>query len=448
MSEMDIDSGPSKPQAVEIDSDGDTTATTNANNNDPDPIVASYDVYTNPQLPENRKLLVLQHPNKQGPVRNAYARISEVRLKNKSGFIEVDVPMSHGHADYDRDKGLRWGSALARSMGAKNGGTHGLAGGFGVGVPTRGAAGGAGRGGANRQNDLEREISMLDWNEAVRQDKVLRTQTLGGQFAIEKETNCRWMIGVFKGDQLHLTPATSLINLRPQLHHLDAYAEQERLSRPREAPAAGPSSGAGAAGKEGAAAGTGPQGGPGAAKAIHMSIKSANSGDADVTVDTMERRLRQVQTEQWIKLQYENEYSEKTWNMFTNSLVYPRAKNVDISKFGKDDKDKGKGKEKEEKDEEKEAAKEDDNTPLAYKSQWAEDEFLQAVSGLKDNQQGDANPLGDDEVEIKAEVINQGPIDAAKKPIAARGKGKAAATPAAASTAKKAVRGKSVAFKE
>lgn len=198
MSEMDIDSGPSKPQAVEIDSDSDH----NTNTNDADPIVASYDVYITPQLPENRKLVVLQYPNKQGPVRSSYERISEVRIKNKSGFIEVDVPITHGHADYDRDKGLRWGSALARSMGAKHGGTHGLAGGFGVGVPNRGAAGGAGRGGANRQNDLEREISMLDWSEAVRQDKVLRTQTLGGQFANEKDTNCRWVIGVFKGGKL------------------------------------------------------------------------------------------------------------------------------------------------------------------------------------------------------------------------------------------------------
>ncbi|KAI1143206.1 hypothetical protein F5Y05DRAFT_146525 [Hypoxylon sp. FL0543] len=446
MSEMDVDSGPSKPQAVEIDSDGDNANNANNANNDPDPIVASYDVYTNPQLPENRKLLVLQNPNKQGPVRSSYGRISEVRLKNKAGFIEVDVPMSHGHADYDRDKGLRWGSALARSMGAKSGGTHGLAGGFGVGVPNRGAAGGAGRGGGNRQNDLEREISMLDWNEAVRQDKVLRTQTLGGQVAVEKDTNCRWMIGVFKGDQLHLTPATSLVNLRPQLHHLDAYAEQERLSRPREGPAVGPASGAGAAGKEGAPAGNGPQAGTGAAKAIHMSIKSAGSGDAEVTVDTMERRLRNVQTEQWIKLKYEDEYSDRTWSMFTNSLVYPRAKSVDKSKFAKDGKGEGKGKEKEENDDEKgTTAGGSDEAPPTYKAQWAEDEFLQAVSGLKDNQQGDAKPLGDDEVEIKAEVTNQGPMEAIKKAGPAKGKGKAPAAPATTSTAK---RGKSVVFKE
>lgn len=196
MAAMDIDSDSSQaPRATGTDKHHPFAK---SNNNDAadevDPIVASYDVFTNPLLPDNRQLLVLQHPNKQGPVRVPYPQVSEVRVKNRSGMLEVDVPMSHNHADYDRDKGLRWGGALARSVAAKDGGTHGLAGGFGVGVPTRGG----GRGGA-KAVDLERELGMLDWSEAVRQDKVLRTQTLGGQFPIEKGTDCRWMVGVFKG---------------------------------------------------------------------------------------------------------------------------------------------------------------------------------------------------------------------------------------------------------
>ncbi|KAI1384907.1 uncharacterized protein F4822DRAFT_416659 [Hypoxylon trugodes] len=462
MSTMEIDSRSSTPGTTETNKNSDgVDGGINKTDNKPtdaelDPIVASYDIYTNPQLPENRKLLVLEHPNLQGTIRMPYKRISEVRVKDRSGFLEVDVPMSHGHAAYDREKGLRWGSALARSVAAKNGGTHGLAGGFGVGVPTRGAAGGAGRGGAKRPDDLEREISMLDWSEAVRQDKVLRTQTLGGQFSPEKETNCRWMVGVFKGDQLHLTPATSLIHLRPQMHHLDAWTEQERLSRPREA-AAGPSSGAaGAASKEGATGDNAkPQGSTSAAKAIHMSIKSAGSGNGEASVDTMVERLRKVQIEPWSKLKYEDEYSEKAWSMFSNSLVYSGArKAVNPSAAPEDAKGKGKAN-GEHKEEEGNVAMED-IAPQKYTAQWGEDEFLKAVSGLSDNQQGDGI-LQDDEVEIKAEVQNQAPIEAAKKPGPVRGRGKAAATtstpgPSATSTAKRAAgpgaRGKSVAFKE
>ncbi|KAI0135316.1 Sin-like protein conserved region-domain-containing protein [Daldinia grandis] len=368
--EMEIDTETSKPKAIEVDSENDK-------DNDPDPIIASYDIYVNPPLPENRKLLVLQHPNRQGPVRAPYSQISEVRVKNKAGFIEVDVPISYGHVDYDRDKGLRWGGALARSTVAKNGGSHGLASGFGVGVPARGVAAGGARGAAGkRPDDLERELSMLGWSEAVRQDKVLRTQTLGGQFAVEKETNCRWMVGVFKGDQLHLTPVSSLIHLRPQLHHLDAYAEQERLSRPREGMAAPGPAAAAATGKEGGATGSGPQGGTGAAKAIHMSIKSAGGTEnGELVVDTMIERLRKVQMEPWSKLKYEDEDSDKAWHMFTNHLIYPGAADpkslADV---------KGKGKEKET---EKPSAIEDDASKDKFKAQWSEEEFLSHIRGPK-----------------------------------------------------------------
>lgn len=181
---------------------------------DPDPIIASYTVYTNPTLPASRQLLVLQQPNRKLAALSADGgqpdlAISEVRLKPRTGMVEVDVPVSHAHADYDREKGLRWGSALQRSTAAKHGGSHGLAGGFGVGVPAsrggnkgEGGAGGGGRTGRRGLNEEDMDMDMLaDWSEAVRQDKVLRTQTLGGQYPLEAESNCRWMVGVFQGGE-------------------------------------------------------------------------------------------------------------------------------------------------------------------------------------------------------------------------------------------------------
>ncbi|KAL7629090.1 hypothetical protein AAE478_000608 [Parahypoxylon ruwenzoriense] len=441
---MEIDSGPPSPSpppkaaaATGSHSDGD----------DADPIIASYDVYTNAPLPENRKLLILQHPNRQGPVRTTYPQLSEVRLKNKTGMLEVDVPMGHAHADYDRDKGLRWGGALARSVSTKSGGSLGLAGGFGVGVPAmRGAPGAAA--GRGRRDDLERELGMLDWSEAVRQDKVLRTQTLGGQFPAETETNCRWMVGVFTGNQLHLTPATSLIHLRPQLHHLDAYAEQERLSRPREGPAAGGVTSGGGAGKDGAA-GSSSGAGPGAARAIHMSIKSAGADSGELTVDTMSSRLRQVQTEPWMKLKYEDDESSRAWSMFSGNLIYAGAKIEEKEEdSSSNSKSKGKGKEK---------SDSDDASRGGYKTQWSEDEFLRAVSGLTDNQEGDAKTEGDDVLEIKAEEAVQTSAAPVRRTAgAARGKGRAtagtvgagASTAATATSSKRGARGRSVAFKE
>lgn len=167
---------------------------------DPDPIIASYDVYTNPSLPADRQLLIMQHPNQRQPSVEGYTNLSEVRIKPRNKMIEVDVPLSYHLSDYDRDKGLRWGTALSRSIAAKNGGTHGLAGGFGVGAPAM-------RGGAapaKRRNADEVDLDLLDtrdWSEAVRQDRVLRTQTLGGSFPVEDESHCRWMVGIFQGSK-------------------------------------------------------------------------------------------------------------------------------------------------------------------------------------------------------------------------------------------------------
>lgn len=169
---------------------------------DPDPIIASYKIYANPALATSRKLLILQHPNNQGPTNQPYAQVSDVRIKNRSAMIEVDVPISHALADYDRDKGQRWGGALAKSLAAKNGGTHGLAGGFGVGVSALRPS--------KRRDELERDIDMMGWSEAVRQDKVLRTKTLGGQIPAESETECQWMVGVFKGSEFRSSVFRSL----------------------------------------------------------------------------------------------------------------------------------------------------------------------------------------------------------------------------------------------
>ncbi|KAI2635335.1 hypothetical protein GGS21DRAFT_515329 [Xylaria nigripes] len=343
---------------------------------DPDPIIASYKVYANPALSTNRKLLIMQHPNKQGPVNTPYVRINDVRIKNRSGMIEVDVPISHAHSDYDRDKGQRWGGALAKSLAAKNGGTHGLAGGFGVGVSALRPS--------KRRDEFERDIDMMDWSEAVRQDKVLRTQTLGGVIPAQSETECQWMVGVFKGDHLHLTPASALIQLRPQLHHIDAIAEQERASR-RE--------GAGAVSKDAAPASASSAG----ARAIHMSIKSADTGGGELTTETMADRLRTVQTEPWARLQYEDDESAKSWNVFNNNLVYRSSKHT----ADEDNKDEGKGKGKgKEIIQISSSSSSSDSEQL--QSQWDMDDFLKAISAMKTGPEGSQKQADTEEI-IKKE---------------------------------------------
>ncbi|OAQ68801.1 DNA-directed RNA polymerase III complex subunit Rpc37 [Pochonia chlamydosporia 170] len=317
---------------------------------DDDPITASYPVYLNPALPLGRRLLVLQQPNRTDDTPRPPP--TELRLKAHSGMVEVDLPLDNTNA-YDREKGLKWGRTLQASMAAKNGGSHGLAGGFGFGaVQQRGKKKG-------EQDDDE----YMDWNEAVRQDKVLKTQTLGGQYPDTDEV--QYMVGVFQGKNLHLTPVSSLVHLRPQLHHLDATTQQERnASASASKEAAGSSSTA--------------------ARAIHMTIKNTADGDA-VTTETMADRLRFVQTENWRKMRYTDENEEAAWEVYNESLfLQPKAEETEDAE--------GEGKAKA-----GEGAEQDmEELVPRFGAKWNDKQLLEAVSGIE-------KPDPEPEPEIKPE---------------------------------------------
>ncbi|KAL7911664.1 Sin-like protein conserved region domain-containing protein [Trichoderma velutinum] len=303
-------------------------------NDGDDPITASYQVFLNPALPLGRRLLVLQHPNRTDSTPRPPP--TELRLKEHSGMVEIDMPMDNTTA-YDREKGLRWGRTLQNSMAVKNGGSHGLAGGFGVGAVQQRAP--------RKKGDVE-DDENLDWNDAVRQGKVLSTQTLGGQYPDTDEV--QYMVGVFQGKDLHLTPVSNLIHLRPQLHHLDAATAQERQS-------------SAAASKEGAA--------PAAptARAIHMTIKTTAEGADGVSTETMADRLRSVQTEPWRKMRYTDENEETAWEVYNDSLfLRPRPDPAGEQGTAAADAD-----------------KELEELVPTLGNKWDDNQFLESISGIK-----------------------------------------------------------------
>lgn len=55
----------------------------------------------------------------------------ELRIKPRSGIVEIDIPLSLDQG-YDKDKGLLYGTALRKSKVLQAGGDYGLAGGFGI----------------------------------------------------------------------------------------------------------------------------------------------------------------------------------------------------------------------------------------------------------------------------------------------------------------------------
>ncbi|KAF9773154.1 hypothetical protein IL306_009060 [Fusarium sp. DS 682] len=307
--------------------------TTIDSDSDDDPVTATYNVFINPSLPLGRRLLVLQHPNRTDDAPRPPP--TELRLKAQAGMVEVDVPLDNTVA-YDREKGLKWGKTLHASMATKNGGSHGLAGGFGFGTVQA-------RGGRKKAEDEEEN---MDWAEAVRQDKVLRTQTLGGQYPEYKEV--QHMVGVFQGKDLHLTPVSSLVHLRPQLHHIDAAVQQERQA---------------ASTKDSAPSTAG-----GTARAIHMTVKATGDGDT-VTTETMADRLRAVQTEHWRTMHYTDENEEAAWEVYNESLFLRPTHEENAEDAEKDDGGK-------------------DEPPLEesvpkFARRWDDDELLEAVSGIK-----------------------------------------------------------------
>ena len=323
---------------------------------DDDPVVASYDVLFNPSLPAGQHLYLLQHLSRLGADTTPRAAVppAEMRLKSRGGMVELDYPLDTTVA-YDQEKGMQWGRVLRASMEAKGGGSHGLAGGFGVGTaharPRRRAAAAA----ADDEDDDMDEYGDMSWNDAVSRDLVLRTQTVGGLVSRQKYIN--HMVGVFQaGEQpstfppqmpqsnpqafclvmlapcltellegaLHLTPVHAIVSLRPQLHHLDAAAQSEQAaSRATQSakdgpggtstnPGAGPGAPAGTAN----AAASGP-----AARAIHMTVKGAADDDT-LTTDTMADRLRGVQQEPWRRLAVAGEDSDDAWAAFHEGLVF------------------------------------------------------------------------------------------------------------------------------
>lgn len=337
------------PDLMDITLDPPKSKHQDAPTEDDDPITASYQVFLNPSLPLGRRLLVLQHPNRTDNTPRPPP--TELRLKEHSGMVEVDIPQDNTTA-YDREKGLKWGRALQNSMATKNGGSHGLAGGFGVGAVQQRAP--------RKKGDVD-EDDNLDWNDAVRQGKVLSTQTLGGQYPDADEV--QYMVGVFQGKDLHLTPVSNLIHLRPQLHHLDATTQQDRQS----------SAAAAASSKEG---GTAPAA---AARAIHMTIKTAADGTADgVSTETMADRLRSVQTEPWRKMRYTDENEETAWEVYNDSL-FLRPKPDPTAAAG----------------ESVPAPEDHDLEELVptLGNKWNDTEFLESISGIKKPEPAPVQPV-------------------------------------------------------
>jgi DNA-directed RNA polymerase-3 subunit RPC5 len=166
--------------------------------NDPDPIKASYDVFIKPRLSSDKQIYVLQFPNRDSGSKYSAkngAQPFKMRIKPNAGMVEMDVPMD-ALRNYDREKGIKWGEAMKKSSMSKNGGSHGMPGGFGIGGAQ---PNGRGRGrGLNVDDEINQQRILEDYENSVRREQVLVKQTLGGQCISNEETTPQYMIGTFR----------------------------------------------------------------------------------------------------------------------------------------------------------------------------------------------------------------------------------------------------------
>lgn len=167
-----------------------------------DPVVAEYDVFITPEIQE--QLYILQYLNRppDDPLTAASdTKPTEMRLKEHSGFVEVDVPLNINQ-HFNRQMGVRWGEALRKTkqIGQK---AYGIASGFERTMPRppRPGAASAADGStapATTVDDDNYEDYVNNFEDANEKGHVFNTQTYGGQIQQDDGKGPNFMLGTFK----------------------------------------------------------------------------------------------------------------------------------------------------------------------------------------------------------------------------------------------------------
>jgi hypothetical protein len=238
-----------------------------------DPVIASYDVCLS-DIQRPSKLYVLQYPSHRSrskPYNTARSQTpTALRIKHEAGFVEIDVPLMT-HENYNEHYGERFGKAMNDSRTMQAGGSYGLAGGFGVG---------------SVQARLRDVPSHTD---SYLPPPSLSSQTLGGKISRPTERDPIYLVGRMEGPMIHLSHLDAVVQMRPQLHHLDAEEElnQKRL---QFGAASGPpkqKSGSEASGLKVES------------KAIEIRMKDNKEDAKDRLNDMNLKLLRDIQVDEW-----------------------------------------------------------------------------------------------------------------------------------------------------
>lgn len=164
-----------------------------------DPVIAEYDVFITPEM--EQQLHVLQYLNRRADQafdKSGGAVPSEVRIKDKSGFVEVDVALPI-QKNYNRQAGVRWGEAMRKTkqLGQK---AYGISSGFARAMPRVARPGAPADGTAQPplNDDGNFDEYVANFEDANEKGHVLNTQTYGGQIIKDDSKGPTYMVGTFK----------------------------------------------------------------------------------------------------------------------------------------------------------------------------------------------------------------------------------------------------------
>ena len=253
----------------------------------------------------DKPLVILQFPNRDRDQPYNAANKQKplgLRIKPKCGLVEIDIPMDV-HRNFDREKGIEYGEAIRKSKLLQQGGSYGMPGGLGIGGPSRSAR-------DNEQapnSETSQDVLLKDFDDSNNKGYVMNKITLGGRIMKPLNGKPIMAVGVFKGSkedfhwgqisvlyvilmlcvgELYLTRISGMVSLQPIFHHLDALADNEKLSTraqhdtddvPQETEA----------------------------RAVNMTVKSTDEEELDMS--DIAKELREMQEEPWQYLDWIDE---------------------------------------------------------------------------------------------------------------------------------------------
>ena len=285
-----------------------------------DPVTAEYDVFITPAL--QKQIFLLQYPNRdrQKPynVRSG-KQIDQLRIKPKSKHLELDINLNT-ERNYNKYQGLKWGNAMQTGKQLQNDdATYGIASGFSGHRPRSTANRTPIKGQADREFDLQNDLATF--YDAERENKVLVTQTLGGQIANhdgpDEAGKPLYFVGAFRGSELHLTKVDATVQMRPQFHHVDAEDQRNRLAATREyaaAVTAGAADGMEASGESRKPVEQ--------ARIVHQTFRASTNpkGELEQREHETKLALQAAEEEPWTTLEWVDEDDEEAYEVWNERM--------------------------------------------------------------------------------------------------------------------------------